>query len=175
MERLKHMKECLVNCAQNQMGHLENVDTKELGEVIDMIKDLEEAIYYSTVTKAMKEPSHKQYYTPPKYPYEMKEEYEEAGWFMPEEDEMYNPKTQYDKNMIWEMERDEREGSSPIYRKKYMESKEMHHDKMKQMESLEDYMQELSKDITDMIKDASSEERQMLHQKLNTLISKIKQ
>ena len=40
---------------QAQMGHLEQVDTKELGEVIDMIKDLSEAIYYCTITEAMEE------------------------------------------------------------------------------------------------------------------------
>jgi hypothetical protein len=70
--------------------------------------------------------------------------------------------------------RDMREGSSPVYRKMYMESKELHHDKAKQMHELENYMQELSKDITDMIKDASPEEKQMLQQKLTTLSSKIK-
>lgn len=55
MERLKSMKESLMACAQAQMGNLQNVDTKELGEAIDMIKDLEEAIYYCTITKAMEE------------------------------------------------------------------------------------------------------------------------
>lgn len=53
-EKLKWMKDCLICAAENQMCDLEEVDTKELGEVIDMIKDLEEAIYYSTVTEAMK-------------------------------------------------------------------------------------------------------------------------
>lgn len=55
MEKLKSMKDSLVACAQAQMGNLQNVDTKELGEAIDMIKDLEEAIYYCTITKAMEE------------------------------------------------------------------------------------------------------------------------
>ena len=40
MERLKAMKEALVSCAQSNMGNLDNVDAQELGEVIDMIKDL---------------------------------------------------------------------------------------------------------------------------------------
>jgi hypothetical protein len=35
------------------MTHLDTVDTKELGEAIDMIKDLSEAIYYCTITEAM--------------------------------------------------------------------------------------------------------------------------
>lgn len=55
MDVLKSMKETLMCCAQEQMGHLDTVDAKELGEVIDMIKDLEEAIYYCTITEAMKE------------------------------------------------------------------------------------------------------------------------
>lgn len=55
MEQLKSMKEMLVSCVQGQMTHLDSVDTKELGEAIDMIKDLAEAIYYCTITEAMKE------------------------------------------------------------------------------------------------------------------------
>ena len=35
--------------------HLETIDTCELGEVVDMIKDLSETIYYKTVTEAMEE------------------------------------------------------------------------------------------------------------------------
>ena len=62
MERLKHMKECLVGCVQGQHSHLDTVDTKELGEAVDMIKDLSEAIYYCTITEAMdkkeNEPQH---------------------------------------------------------------------------------------------------------------------
>jgi hypothetical protein len=56
------MKETLTCLVENQMSHLDQVDTKELGEAIDMIKDLEEAIYYCTITEAMekteKEPKH---------------------------------------------------------------------------------------------------------------------
>ena len=55
MERLKTMKESLMSCVQSQMGNLHNVDAKELGEAVDMIKDLEEAIYYATITKAMED------------------------------------------------------------------------------------------------------------------------
>ena len=40
---------------ETQMEDLENVCTKELGEVIDMIKDLSKAIYYDVVTEAMLE------------------------------------------------------------------------------------------------------------------------
>lgn len=67
IERLKSIKECLMSTVQGQMGDLANVDTKELGEVIDMVKDLEEAIYYCTITKAMEESEkhqEKYYYDP---------------------------------------------------------------------------------------------------------------
>jgi len=57
-ERLKHMKETLMCAVEVQLCDLGEVDTKELGEAIDMIKDLEEAIYYCTVTEAMNNSSH---------------------------------------------------------------------------------------------------------------------
>ena len=55
MDQLKTMKEMLIGCVQGQMTHLDTVDAKELGEAIDMIKDLSEAIYYCTITEAMEE------------------------------------------------------------------------------------------------------------------------
>ena len=66
MERLKSMKDTLIASIQGQLGHLDKVDAKELGEVVDMVKDLEEAIYYCTITKAMEEKEeHKQHYFTP--------------------------------------------------------------------------------------------------------------
>ena len=54
MEELKRMKEALMSCVSSQIhGNLQSVDTKELGEAVDMIKDLSEAIYYCTITEAM--------------------------------------------------------------------------------------------------------------------------
>jgi hypothetical protein len=53
LERLEHMKKCLVEAVEHEMHSLGTADAKELGEVVDMIKDLEEAIYYCTITKAM--------------------------------------------------------------------------------------------------------------------------
>ena len=176
MERLKRMKESLIACVESQICHnLHSVDTKELGEAIDMIKDLEEAIYYHTITKAMHEEDEKQtkhhlynkghegvsgdgvsYYTP----------------YLPSMyDDMEYPthKTTHTQEM-----RDRKEGTSPIHRRMYMESKEQNHDQMKKMKELEDYLQELSRDIIEMIEDASPEEKQMLRQKIAALSTKIK-
>ena len=52
-KKLMWMEEQLIAEAEKQFECLEEVCTKELGEVIDMIKDLKEAIYYEAVTKAM--------------------------------------------------------------------------------------------------------------------------
>lgn len=51
--RLMHMKDALLDVIEEQMTCLEEVCTKELGEAIDMIKDIEEALYYHTITQAM--------------------------------------------------------------------------------------------------------------------------
>lgn len=53
MDRLYHIKDTLIAQIQAQMSNLQQVDAKELGEVIDMVKDIEEAIYYCTITEAM--------------------------------------------------------------------------------------------------------------------------
>lgn len=38
---------------EKQMDHIECVNTKELGEAVDIIKDLSEAMYYDVVTETM--------------------------------------------------------------------------------------------------------------------------
>lgn len=53
IDALKTMKEQIMNCVQGQLGDLAKVDTHELGEAIDMIKDLSESIYYCTITESM--------------------------------------------------------------------------------------------------------------------------
>lgn len=52
-ERLHKIKERILECVECQMEHLEEVDANELGEAIDMLKDIEEAVYYAVVTEAM--------------------------------------------------------------------------------------------------------------------------
>ena len=53
MERLKAIKSTLVGLVETQLQDIEHTDACELGEVVDMIKDLEEAMYYCAVVKAM--------------------------------------------------------------------------------------------------------------------------
>ena len=185
MERLKQMKDSLVSIVQSQMGgHLDQVDTKELGEAIDMIKDLEEAIYYCTITKAMIEKEDKEkehhYYTERIYPDYIPKYYPYYRDMDRSTGRMYygrNGSNGYDEIITSypsTMMRDAREGRSGRSRKSYIESKEMHQDKEMQMKELEKYMQELTHDITEMVSDASPEEKVMLQQKISMLASKIK-
>lgn len=56
IEEIKSMMECLVGKAKGQLeGNIENVDAHEMGEVIDMIKDLAEAKYYCKIFDEMED------------------------------------------------------------------------------------------------------------------------
>ena len=55
MKRIKEIQDVLINQVQNQMNDLSGVNTRELGEVVDMVKDLYESMYYCTIIKAMDE------------------------------------------------------------------------------------------------------------------------
>lgn len=53
MEHIEKIQSHLISQVSNQIEHLETANTCELGEVIDMIKDLEEILYYHAITKSM--------------------------------------------------------------------------------------------------------------------------
>lgn len=219
MEDLKSVKKTLMGQVQAQMGDLSKVNTHELGEVIDMVKDLEEAIYYCSIVKAMedkeKQPEVMYYREYPIYRdmdrYDGGRMYYDDGYMRyaggsngggnrgsssgnggsnsnsgnssrnyeesSRGDASSRDRRGYDDMMVpynnpYLM--DYRQGRSPMARKAYMESKEMHQDKTSQMHELEKYLKELSNDITEMIDDASPEERAILRDKMTTLASKIK-
>ena len=52
-DKLKCIQSKLIALAYQQLESPECVDAKELGAVVDIIKDIDEAIYYCTVVKAM--------------------------------------------------------------------------------------------------------------------------
>ena len=198
-EALKTMKEQLMNCVQGQLGDISKVDAHELGEAVDMIKDLAEAIYYCTITESMEKSEENKsqgetninYYTTPYYNkmYPDYRDMERTGGYMyyptggnsggmsggsnSENSSGNRGGRSYYTEMPDIMGRDPREGRSPMRRRMYMEGKEMHNDPNSQLRELEAYLQELSSDITEMIKDASPEERATLHQKMIMLANKI--
>ena len=198
-ERLKHLKESLMTCVESQMCNIYEADTAELCEAIDMLKDLEEALYYCTITEAMEKGGEG------KRSHEGKGDYEWSAQGMGDygkgrngtHDEygrsymMYNDgrssgprhdnsgenggsRPEYD-YMDHGMNRDYREGRSPEIRRMYMEARDMGKDKTVQIKELEHYMQELSTDIVEMIQEAGTDERQYLEKKLLALASKIGQ
>ena len=202
IEELKDMKTQIGNCVKAQIGDLAKANTHELGEAIDMIKDLSEAIYYCTITEAMekkedepKEINNINYYTTPvynKYPEASYRDMERTNGYM------YYPiggnnsnmgsgtsrmsggsnssmggSMNYYTEMPYEMMRDPRQGRAAVRRRMYMEGKEQHKDEQSQLRELEAYLEELSKDVAEMIKDASPEEKATLHQKMTTLANKI--
>ena len=151
-----------------------------------MIKDLAEAIYYCTITEAMEEGAeeekgrHGTMYstrtipTPEPHVKNMRPMYMGSVPHRGYSDGMiiqpYSGE-EWPHPGVWE--RDPKEGRSGERRKMYMEGKGSK-DKTAQMRELENYIQELGTDITEMIADASPEEKQILQQKIGMLASKIK-
>lgn len=188
MEQLEKMKETLIRHVSAQIDNIYDADCKELGEAIDMIKDLDEAMYYCSIVKAMEEQTetgHMKYYTEPRYR-------EKANmYYMPstsnasyDDENTHNRglrnngyeishKSMYNIEPYYSDYRDEREGRSPMRRKKYFETKEYNKGKEASMRELEAYAQELTQDIVEMVKDATPEEKQVLKQKINSLADKI--
>ena len=200
-ETLKSMKTTLISQTQPQIANLHCADYEELGAAIDMIKDLEEALYYCTIIEAMEGKDKES-----DQPIERNNTYYYTEKYMPMRDEMgyrdmdrpygrmYYPggnnsgssnsssngsnnssTMNYREYPMMDGMRDSREGRSPMSRKYYMESKSTHQDKAKQLKDLENYMQELTTDITEMIDGASPEEKQVLQKKLALLSTKIEQ
>lgn len=142
VEKMKWMEMVLIDLLETQMECLENVCTKELGEAIDMIKDLEEAIYYHTVTEAMHDKS----------------------W---ETEKSDHPIVMTGSRAV--------EEHSPVNKKMYMEARALGKDKATQLKELEKYVVALTADITSMMEEASTEERQYVEKKITALASKVGQ
>ena len=196
MYQLKQMKEKLINAIETQInGNLEYANTEELGEAVDMVKDLSEAIYYCTITEAMEEKS--QYDQGSHYP--TTHYYGDTGMMKKYPNDNYpgyrdypimyeggngrgmNGGSRYynDTSTRYMMYNDgypmlpAGDDRSSMSRRRYMDAK-MHNDKAAQMKELEQYTQELASDLTDMVKDATPEEKQLLQQKIAMLAQKIK-
>ena len=200
VERLKHIKETLMSAVESQMYNLSEVDTEELGDVIDMLKDLEEATYYCSVVKVMEESEkHKEkngsdmMYYPPMYYDERSISHENSNGMHRSYYSNGNgsssssngngsssgsngsSSSQYTEREFPYAFQDAREGKSHRSRRMYMEAKETHQDKSVQMKELEKYVQELAQDMVEMVEGASAEEKQYLSKKITALATKLTQ
>lgn len=245
VKMMHEMIEKLTECAKSEMDKkgIEEIDTEEFGKATDIIKDLAEAMYYRTLTEAMKES-------------EYGEDYDEYGAYddgrrgyrgQPRDsrgrfrsrrgrrgyeepwDEVFDYNElermrdmdrpygrmyytdgtsgtsgmtsgstssnmggsnmgstggstggsrgysdgNYGGQYSSRMQRDSREGRSGQMRRGYMEAKEEGKDKAEKMKELENYMKSLAEDVTEMVEGASQEEKTMLKQKMQVLMSKI--
>ena len=182
MEQLKSIKQCLVSAVQSQLGDLKKTDAKELGEVIDMIKDLEEAMYYCSITEAMEKSAEEKeqgmnvnYYMEPMYYDGGNQNMSMGRNSQSNGTRSYVPYMEYAPYMMRDNRwRDEHFGDkSGMSRRMYMEGKQYHGDDQQSMKELEHYIKDLGEDLTDMIKESSQEEKQVLSTKLQQLATKI--
>ena len=157
MHKLCWMKEQIIEEVAKQFCNLGDVNTCELGEAVDIIKDLTEAIYYCTITEAMKG----------------EDDYEHSRKYYGGTKVHRMESVGHDMG-TYEHDRSPHEGKSHMSRRAYMEAKQAHKDKAAQLQDLEKYAQELTTDLIEMIDGASPEEKQFLSNKIATLAMKIK-
>ena len=187
MEEFRNIEKCLISFIQAQCSDLKRVDAKELGEVIDAVKDLEEACYYCAITEAMEKSAEEKesggmmvnYYMEPMYyrsqPRDSMGRYMSNGSQSSDGTRNYVPYMEYAPYMMRDNRwRDEHFGDkSGMSRRMYMEGKQYHGDDQQSMKELEHYIKDLGDDLTDMIKESSQEEKQVLSTKLQQLATKI--
>ena len=178
MEELRDIEKCLISQIQAQCGDLKKVNAKELGEVVDMVKDLEEAIYYCSITEAMeKSAKEKEHNMNVNYYMEgdMGRGYYDGQARNSSNNKYYVPYMEYAPYMMRDDKwRNEHFGDrSGMSRRMYMEGKMYHGDDQQSMKELEHYIKDLGEDLTDMVKESTMEERQVLSSKLQQLATKI--
>lgn len=192
---------CLVETQMN--GNLENVDAKELGEVMDIAKDGAElmmycaqAEYYHKVVEAMEEGSseEKSYYLNKYNPeYDGKfytpmyaRQRDSRGRYMytePMWHDDYVDNNEYRSRMYYSsMNGNSSNNNSMNYARDYREGRspmvrrtymEMKEQGKDTSKELEHFMEEMASDITEMVEKMNPTEKTMLKQKLATLASKI--
>ena len=202
MEQLKNIEQCLISQVQAQMGDLKKVNAKELGEVMDMIKDLEEAMYYCSIIEAMDKSKEDNQQPPMNISYYMEGDHGNGnsgtnsnrgnyyysdqprnsdGQFMTKN---YVPYMEYAPYMMrdskWRENHlpmnyysdDSNSGRSSYSRRMYMENKK-NGDDQKAMKELDHYMKDLADDMVEMIEKSTPEEKQILSNKLSQLAARV--
>lgn len=185
---------CLVESQLN--GDINSVDSKELGEVVDIAKDMaelmkycEEANYYHKVTEAMDDGSDedKRYYLNKYIPeYEGKfytpmysRQLMTGGKYMYTEPSMPIERMYTDNNTtsgnyrnrmyFEEPYHNMHDGKAYMTRRSYMES----NDKSEKSQELDKYMHDLADDLTEMLNSADPNDKAKVKQNLINLTSKI--
>lgn len=204
IKNIHSMIEKLSECAKCELDKgIESIDTKEMGEVAEIIKELCEAEYYAKVSKAMDEhdfdnaeeimdEGRRGYRGQPR---DSRGRYMRRGYqkMMPE---YYRDMDMDDGRMYYTsgssmgsssgnsmgyndgMMRDSREGRNGQSRRGYVETKEMHkgnteEDKMAKKRELDKWMSDFSSDVKELVGDMTAEEKTLLKTRLNNLQSSL--
>ena len=212
IKNIHSMIEKLSECAKVELDKgVENIDTKEMGEVAEIIKELSEAEYYAKISKAMDEAESEDnmraiemYEDYPERRYYDDYRYKTSGRFAPKGKGSYMPRRGYDEPPYYHMNPDMYREHTPEYyrdvdraqgkmyytepitmesrydkaKRGYEESKMAHKEntpesKQAKMKDLEMYLKELSEDVTQLLSDATPEERSMVKNKMQVLTQKI--
>lgn len=200
IKRMHEMIEKLSECAEYEFSKgVDNINPQEMGEVTDMMKDLAEAMYYRTLTKAMEESDAEETLAMMERFGDGRRFYDDyryktSGRYAPKGRGTYVGRRGFDEPPYWhrepEYERDMDREDGRMYftepmesdydraKRMYTETKTIHssnstEDKEHKMKALEKYMQELGIDISDMLNGMTEEEKDMMRTKLSTLVSKI--
>lgn len=162
IERIHKMQECLTEKAVNELEKgVENVDTSEMGQVVDMIKDLAEAEYHSIISKAMKKADEEEEEYDKELLRSLKAEYgEESG-------RRYYDQYRYANGRFAPKGRGTRRGyeEPPYYHMP------VNYNDMEYMRDM--YIRELSGDISELLNDMTPDERNLLRTKMSNLASKL--
>lgn len=192
IERMHEMIEKISECTKCEVDKgIENVDTYELGEAIDMLKDLAEAMYYRTLTKAMNDSGIEETLGMFEHFGDGRRFYDKYRYVDGKMPHSHMPQDiklgmEYDRDMDRERGRmyytepnmTVSESNYDKAKRHYTEVKELHkantaEDKEQKMKSLDGYMKELSCDVTELLHDMTAEERTLLKAKLSNLVSKL--
>ena len=201
IEKIHKMIECLTEKALCELEKgTENVDTCEMGQVVDMIKDLNEAEYKAVIVKAMKKADEEKEEYDKMLLRELKEEYgEDAGRRYYDHyryaDGRFAPKGRgtyrrgYEEPPYWHMtpemyrDMDKENGrmyyTEPMYtesryesaKRAYTESKELH--KGNEPQDKEAKMRELEKYMKEMSDDLLNLMKGMSQEEMNMAKSKL--
>lgn len=195
IERIHEMIEKLSECAKCEFDKgIENVDTAEMSEVVDMIADLSKAMYHRVLTENMldsgtdevmemfdRHSKDRRY----KMPYEMTvHDYKlHSPEYLRDMDRhtrgvMYYTEPLEHKEKLHESKDDIYESKYDRAKRMYTETKEIHksnsaEDKQAKMRSLEAYMKELAEELSEIVTDMSADEKNLLRTKMQTLAQKI--
>ena len=172
MEELRSIEKCLISQIQAQCNDLKKVNAKELGEVVDMVKDLEEAIYYCSITKAMEKSAEEKehnmnvnYYMEGnmgRMYYDDQARNSNGTYASSSNNKYYVPYMEYAPYMMHDDKwRDNHYPTtrSDTSRRMYMEGKAQHKNDVESMQDLEHYMKDLTDDMVEMIKSSTPEEK----------------